>query len=438
MNAPIPRTRRHTPPHVAALPDIAQRSTLPRRDARYWVRLDYGLFLGYRNQTGKPTWQARGRTVDRRYRYEILGYADDLDEADGNIVLSFAQASEAARQWFRSLADQRMVAPDVRLMTIPLPVDGETFTVGHAVAGYLTWYRDNRRGARSVFHGFKTHILPQLGTIPVAELTTGQISDWFDALSVAPRLMRAKSHLPAKFGAPPRSPDEFRARRNNANRLLTFLKAALNHAFYSGKVDDDLAWRRVRKHRNVDKPRTRYLQREECQRLLAAAPADLRDLIAAGLLTGCRPSELTSLRVCDFLPQVGRLYLEKTKTGRPRTVALNGDGEALFARLTKCRDPEEPLLVRGDGTTWSNYFSKAFKATCAEAGIVPSANFYVLRHTYATHAVLNGVPLIVVARQLGHSTTRMVEKHYGHIAQDFVDAHIKASMPSLAVLGPVR
>lgn len=76
-------------------------------------------------------------------------------------------------------------------------------------------------------------------------------------------------------------------------------------------------------------------------------------------------------------------------------------------------------MIRADGTTWSNYFSKAFKAACAEASIVPSANFYVLRHTYATHAILNGVPLIVVARQLGHSTTRMVEKHYGHIAQGF-------------------
>lgn len=154
--------------------------------------------------------------------------------------------------------------------------------------------------------------------------------------------MRAKSHLPAKFGAPPRSPDEFRARRNNANRLLTFLKAALNHAFYAGKVDDDLAWRRVRKHRNVDKPRTRYLQREECQRLPAAAPADLRDLIAAGLLTGCRPSELTFLRVSDYLPQVGRLFLERTKTGRPRTVAQNAEGEAFFARLAEGRAPRRP------------------------------------------------------------------------------------------------
>ena len=35
---------------------------------------------------------------------------------------------------------------------------------------------------------------------------------------------------------------------------------------------------------------------------------------------------------------------------------------------------------------------------------------------WASHAVMNGVPLIVVAKNLGHSDTRMVERHYGHLA----------------------
>ena len=31
---------------------------------------------------------------------------------------------------------------------------------------------------------------------------------------------------------------------------------------------------------------------------------------------------------------------------------------------------------------------------------------------------LNGVPLMVVAKNPGHTNTRMVEKHYGHLAPD--------------------
>jgi hypothetical protein len=33
---------------------------------------------------------------------------------------------------------------------------------------------------------------------------------------------------------------------------------------------------------------------------------------------------------------------------------------------------------------------------------------------------MNGVPLMVVAKNLGHADTRMVEKHYGHLAPSYV------------------
>jgi integrase len=52
-----------------------------------------------------------------------------------------------------------------------------------------------------------------------------------------------------------------------------------------------------------------------------------------------------------------------------------------------------------------------------------------MRHTWASLAVMNGVPLIVVAKNLGHSNTRMVEKHYGHLADDYVKEAIRESAP---------
>ena len=47
----------------------------------------------------------------------------------------------------------------------------------------------------------------------------------------------------------------------------------------------------------------------------------------------------------------------------------------------------------------------------------------------ASLAVMNGTPLLVVAKNLGHSDTRMVEKHYGHLAPSFITEAIRAGAP---------
>ena len=54
------------------------------------------------------------------------------------------------------------------------------------------------------------------------------------------------------------------------------------------------------------------------------------------------------------------------------------------------------------------------------ASIDPPINFHGLRHTWASLSVMAGMPLMVVARNLGHSDTRMVETHYGHLAPSYV------------------
>src|SRR5712671_409599 len=60
---------------------------------------------------------------------------------------------------------------------------------------------------------------------------------------------------------------------------------------------------------------------------------------------------------------------------------------------------------------------------CHAATVTPAISFHTLRHTYASLMVMDGVPLIVVARNLGHSDTRMVEKHYGHLTSSYIRGH---------------
>ena len=44
------------------------------------------------------------------------------------------------------------------------------------------------------------------------------------------------------------------------------------------------------------------------------------------------------------------------------------------------------------------------------------------------------IPLEVIAKNLGHSDTRMVEKHYGHMAPSYVADTIRAAAPDLGVI----
>jgi hypothetical protein len=46
---------------------------------------------------------------------------------------------------------------------------------------------------------------------------------------------------------------------------------------------------------------------------------------------------------------------------------------------------------------------------------------------------MNGVPLMVVAKNLGHADTRIVEKHYGHLAPSFIVDASKAGAPRYRV-----
>jgi integrase len=71
------------------------------------------------------------------------------------------------------------------------------------------------------------------------------------------------------------------------------------------------------------------------------------------------------------------------------------------------------------------------REACARAGIVPAVGFHVLRHTHASILAMQAVPMAVIARQLGHSDTRMTERHCAHLAPNYVAYTIRASFPRL-------
>jgi len=115
-------------------------------------------------------------------------------------------------------------------------------------------------------------------------------------------------------------------------------------------------------------------------------------------------------------------------------VALTDEGCQFFSRQTLVLPTGAPLLRRADGRSWARSDQqRPLQAACTAARIEP-ITFHGLRHTYASRLAMNGVPLAVIAAQLGHTDTRMVEKHYGHLAPNYIADTVRAGFGSLGIV----
>lgn len=399
------------------------RSKLAPRREPYWTTIATGQALGYRRlDRNRGTWIARAYDDGTRTRrYQALGDADDTTEADGKRVLTFGQAQEAARAWFpkaRFGEHARSETPEIPEIPEPAPR-----TVAEAVAAYADWLGRHRKAttARQAAYQARSIRKAPIGSVRLDRLTAGHLRQWRDAMAEAPA-----RHRTAK---PDESPEQTRRKRQStANRLLTTLKAALRHAEagHPGAVPG-APWKGADSFKGADAARARFLTRDECRRLLNAAPEDLRRLVRAALLSGCRYGELCRLVCGDFHAASTTLHITKAKAGA-RTIPLDDEGAAFFAAITAGRGPRETMLLRADGQPWKPDHQKRPMALASEAArLDPPATLHVLRHTYASLRIMAGAPLPAIAAALGHSSTRMVERHYGHLAPSWIADAIRAT-----------
>lgn len=417
--------------------DIGTREARRRLKARrepYFFGIERGLSLGYRKSAEGGAWVVRRYDPRLRRHFESrVGTADDNRDADGSEVLDFSQAQRKVLFDAKSSAERS---------------SGKQYTVSDAVVDYLDFLRSHRKSAADAKIKFDAYIVPRLGEKRVADLKPGDFDDWLQWA-----MTRQARRKPKKPKPPPKKPrkknaavkvakepknveaaEMKRRRKATVNRIIAMLKACLNYAHAQHKVPSRDAWSRLKKFRAVDSARLRWLSVDECKRLLNACPADLRKLAQAGLLTGCREGELLVVRTRDFDSKSGTLLIADSKSGKPRRVPLTKEGEALFESLTVGKPDGELLFTRADGTPWHRVaIIRAMQQASAAGSIEPPATLYTLRHTYASHLVQEGTPLLYVASALGHRDARMVEKHYGHFSPSHVAVTIRANLPSFGI-----
>jgi integrase len=151
-------------------------------------------------------------------------------------------------------------------------------------------------------------------------------------------------------------------------------------------------------------------------------------------LTGCRYGELAALVVEDFNVDSGTLIIRTSKSGKPRHVVLSAEGVEVFGHQCLGKTPGVLLFTKASGRKWSaSDQQRPLAAACIAAKIAP-ITFHGLRHTYASRLAMKGVPLAVIAAQLGHADIRMVEKHYGHLAPNYVADTVRAAFGSMGLV----
>jgi prepilin-type processing-associated H-X9-DG protein len=376
--------------------NIATRSARARlgpRAAPYFHKVRPKLFLGYRKpKKGPGRWVFRVYFQDKYNTHRLPFVADDKEDMNvDNNILDFDRAVKA-------VIDLQDIG-----FTPSIPEPGG-YTVKDASADYLRRLRlDGRQ--HTVDHTHKLldyYILPELANEQVKNLTTKYLTRWRDGL------------LPGR-------------KRASVNRIWCCLRSILNMAFHDGHVASDTEWRRLKPLPGAVSARQRYLTVEEANRLLDACTyegQDFRDLCEAAFLTACRYSELTNIRGQDVDTQNGLLHLPRTKAGRPRDVILTAEAVTLFKRLVVDRNAK---VFPGWGP--SSQLRPMVRA-CERANI-SDFTFHGWRHSWASLAVMNGMPLHIVARALGHRDTKMVIQHYAHLSPSFVADSVRQFAPRL-------
>lgn len=370
----------------------------------YWKQLKAGRHLGFRKLDGeRSSWHARwyghnpNRTDSKGNPIPGNGYRfKDLGDAQ---AMSYDDAVDAALQWFADLDGG-------------VAISKRSYSVADACREYV---EDRRREkgedcAHDAEKRFERTVFgTAFGNTELAKLRTPVIKKWREGLGL---------------------------KKGTANRTMTSLRAALNLAVTNRHVAaaQKIEWETVKQYKGADGRREIYLDLQQRRALLAAAEGNgaLRDLMEGVMVTGARAGELARALRRQFDGRTRTLTLRSGKSGE-RTVPLSPAALVLFDKLSKSKLPGAYLFTRDDGKPWAHSDWDELVRAAADAAVVKDAKgnplkdehgrevklpkgvcLYVLRHSWITQAISDGMTTLDVARLVGTSV-QMIEKHYGHL-----------------------
>ncbi len=163
--------------------------------------------------------------------------------------------------------------------------------------------------------------------------------------------------------------------------------------------------------------RNRYLTPKELGQVMRACPEWLRPIVGLSVSLGTRRGELLHVRWEDVNLEAREIKLKHTKNGRARPAFINELAMQVLRSMEAEERKKDGKRLLFPGLKPGNV-SVAFIRACQDAG-VEDFSLHDLRHTFASHARMNGVDLHTLQKLLGHSDPRMTDR-YANLSQTFL------------------
>jgi integrase len=263
-----------------------------------------------------------------------------------------------------------------------------------AVSKYLPYVKEHKRSWAYDEVTLRIHIFPDFGDFYLDEITPKIIVNMMTN-------MRNKGYA-----------------NGSCNRPVVLMRYLLNLANEWGVPL--LEKNSAKSVKLYDEPhRQRFLSTSETRLLFDALRDDENQLAANAiellLLTGARRNEIThALWDCVDLEK-GTLLVPLSKSGKPRTVALNHPARELIKRLPSFGQSDWLFPSPKTGNPCPSLYYP-WDRVRKRAGL-GDLRLHDLRHSYASNLVNGGVSLYVVQQLLGHSSPQMTQR-YAHLERD--------------------
>ena len=263
------------------------------------------------------------------------------------------------------------------------------------------------------------HIIPELGSIPLAKLTAADLQQFYNRLKDGGRLLRVDQYGPGLSDRMVKS-------------CHVTCRMALDQAVAQGLILKNPA---LSCKAPVTRPKEmQVLTGEEIQRLLIQTKEDnCFELLLLELTTGLRRGEILALQWDDLNVQTGALRVErqvqriqgKLAVSQPKTRASSRSillptpvlkileqyrqsvtSRWMFPSPRKGDSPRDPTAVR-----------KKLSAVLKRAGC-PADRFHDLRHTFATSALEHGMDVKTLSTVIGHVSSATTLNVYAHVTDE--------------------
>jgi integrase len=305
--------------------------------------------------------------------------------------MTLTEARQRARRLLVQIADGKD----------PLAIRGESrkvLTVRELGQRYLTEHAIPKKkpdGSAEDARKLRVYIYPAIGALPVEDVR--------------------REHIHALHHS-------MRATPTTANRTVALLSKMFNLAEAWGlRMDATNPTRHLQRYK--ERPRERYLTREELDRLgevlrqIDAEGSETPQAVAAIrllLLTGCRKGEILTLQWQHIDFQRGLIHFQDTKTGN-KTVPLSPAVQSILEQLPRFLD--NPYVLPGRYAKGHLIGLNHIWQRIREQANVPDLKIHDLRHSFASFGAGGGLGLPIIGKLLGHRNVSTTAR-YAHLADD--------------------